>query len=106
MEAEDREGMVFRVAHGERTATWVNTLFDREARRVQYVYVLPEVVATAVTLRLTPERDSTRVTVRYERTSLSAEADAVVHDMARHDRVAGPQWAAQINRYLAGATRG
>ena len=102
--AEDREGMVFRIAHGERTATWVNTVFDREARRVQYVYVLPDIVATVITLRLTPQRDATQVTVRYERTSLSAEADALVRGMAEHDRMAGPEWAAQINRYLAAAT--
>ena len=104
MPAEDREGMVFRVAHGGRTATWVNTQFD-PAGRVQYVYVLPEVVATTVTLALAPERDSTRVTVRYERTSLSVEADGIVRDMAGRDRVAGAQWAAQINRYLAAPRR-
>ena len=41
----------------------------------------------------------------FERTSLSAEADGIVRDKAARDRVAGAQWAAQINRYLA-APRG
>ncbi len=99
--AEDREGMVFGIAHGDRTATWVNTLFDRGAGRVQYVYVLPDLVATLISLSLTPQRDSTHVIVRYERTSLSAEADALVRGMAEHDRMAGPEWAAQINSYLS-----
>ena len=101
--AEDREGMVFHIPQGERTATWVNTVFDREACRIQYVYVLPDVVATVITLSLTAWRDCTHVAVRYERTSLSAEADALVVDMARRDAAAGTEWAAQINRYLAQA---
>jgi hypothetical protein len=103
--AEDRNGMVFQLAHGDRTAIWVNTLFDREARRVQYVYVLPDRVATLITLKLTPRGDSTHVTVRYERTSLSAEADAMVREMAELDRRAGAEWATQINRYLTDATQ-
>jgi hypothetical protein len=100
---EDREGMVFQVAHGDRTATWINTVFDRQARRIQYVYVLPGCVATVITLGLTSQGDSTHVTVRYERTSLSPGANAQVSGMAAHDRRAGPQWSAQINRCLAGS---
>lgn len=100
-EVDDREGMVFEIDHGGRTATWVNTAFDRAANRVQYVYVLPEVVATTITLRLTPRGDATHVAVRYERTALSPDANPVVRDMAEHDRQAGPEWSAQINRFLA-----
>jgi hypothetical protein len=99
--AEDREGMVFEVAHGSGTATWVNTVFDREAQRVQYVYVLPETVATVISLRLTVRGSATHVAVRYERTALSTAANALVLRMAEHDRHAGPEWAAQIDRYLA-----
>ena len=99
--AEDREGMIFQIAHDNRTATWVNTLFDREAGRIQYVYILPETVATVITLRLTARHDSTHVSVRYERTSLSTVANAVVRNMGDHDKLAGPEWQAQINRYLA-----
>ena len=102
--AEDREGMVFQLAHGDRTATWVNTMFDPAAHRIQYVCLLPDFVATVITLRLTPRGDSTYVTVRYERTSLSIEANAKVSEMAEHDKQAGPKWAAQINRYLAEST--
>jgi hypothetical protein len=53
-EAGDQAGMVFTIPHGERTAVWVNTVFDLAAGRVQYVYVLPDVVATVVSLQLTP----------------------------------------------------
>lgn len=99
--AEDREGMVFHLAHGDRTATWVNTSFDPAAGRVQYVYLLPDIMATVITLSLTPRGKSTHARVRYERTSLAVSANAKVSEMAEHDRRAGPEWAAQINRYLA-----
>jgi len=106
MNPADREGMVFEVPHhGKRTATWVNTVFDQAAGRVQYVYVLPEVVSTVITLNLQAVRGGTQVIVRYERTSLSAEADTVVKAMAEQDRAAGPEWGSQINAYLAGVHR-
>ncbi|NNM61221.1 MAG: hypothetical protein HKM03_03545 [Steroidobacteraceae bacterium] len=91
----------FEVAHGNQTATWVNTLFDRKANRVQYVYVVPDTMVTVITLILTPRQRATHVAVRYERTSLSADANTAVRDMADHDNKAGPEWAAQINQFLA-----
>jgi hypothetical protein len=97
----DRAGMVFRVARGDRLATWVNTVFDSNTGRVQYVYVMPEVVATVITLDVHSRGDTTEVVVRYERTSLTAASDATVKAMAAQDRAAGPEWAAQINSYLA-----
>jgi len=100
-DVEDREGMVFEVDHDGRTATWINTAFDRRAHRVQYVYVLPEIVATTITLSLTPRGDATHVAVRYERTALATHANAVVRQMAERDRQAGPEWSEQINRFLA-----
>jgi len=101
---EDREGMVFQIAHGERSATWVNTVFEPQAGRVQYVYVLPDVMATTIRLTLSPLGDETRVTVCYERTALTPRANAQVAAMAGQDRAAGPEWAAQINAYLSRAT--
>lgn len=76
------------------------------ARRIQYVYVLPDIVATVITLDLTPRGESTQVHVRYERTALSRGADAVVQDMAARDRRAGPHWAEQINRHRARSMHG
>jgi hypothetical protein len=97
----DRAGMVFQIARGRQVATWVNTLFDPDTGRVQYVYVVPEVVVTVITLQLHSQGAGTEVTVRYERTSLSPESDAVVKAMAEHDRAAGPEWASQINAHLS-----
>jgi len=97
----DQAGMVFQVSRGQRLATWVNTIFDPTSGRVQYVYVLPEVVVTVITLELRPKGAATEILVRYERTSLSRETDAAVREMAAQDRAAGPEWATQINGYLA-----
>jgi hypothetical protein len=96
----DREGMVFKIGFGERTAIWVNTAFDRAARRVQYVYVIPEIMVTVITLKLLPVRDSTTVKVVYERTALAEAANDIVREMAVRDRIAGEEWSGQINRHL------
>jgi hypothetical protein len=99
--ATDQTGMVFTVAHGDATAVWVNTMFDLAAGRVQYVYVLPDVVATVISLQLAPIGNTTRVAVSYERTALREAACEVVRRLAERDADAGPEWAHQINAYLA-----
>ncbi|HLZ99411.1 MAG TPA: hypothetical protein VKP66_15865 [Steroidobacteraceae bacterium] len=99
--AVDQPGMVFTIAHGDKAAVWVNTAFDLAAGRVQYVYVLPDVVATIVNLRLEPAGSTTRVAVTYERTALREAARDIVRHMAERDAMAGPEWEHQINTYLA-----
>lgn len=99
--AADEEGMVFTVAHGHLRSAWVNTEFDEKNGRIQYVYVIPEAVVTVITLKLTPQGEQTRVEVEYDRTALSAEADAHVRHMAEGDRASGPDWEKQVNGYLA-----
>jgi hypothetical protein len=96
----DREGMVFEVGHGDKTAIWVNTVFDQTARRIQYVYLIPNMLVTVITLKLEPNADSTNIEVVYERTALAEAANEIVRDMAAGDRVAGKEWSEQINTYL------
>jgi hypothetical protein len=98
--AADQEGMVFAVRHGHSDAVWVNTRLDLTAGVVQYVYVLPERLATQITLHLAPDGARTQVEVTYARTALRAAANAHVDALAAHDRAAGPEWAQQINDYL------
>jgi hypothetical protein len=98
--ANDVAGMVFKITHGDQTAVWVNTAFDRTANRIQYVYVLPEVVVTVITLQLRPAGASTHIEVTYERTALADSANDSVSQMAERDRAAGPEWSQQINRHL------
>lgn len=96
--AADRAGMVFEVDGPHGTATWINTAFD--AGHVQYACVLPQVVATLITLELHACGADTEVAVHYERTALAPGADDIVLAMAAQDRVAGPEWARQIADYL------
>jgi hypothetical protein len=98
--AADEEGMVFKVAQGEHTAVWVNTALDRVASRIQYVYVIPDLVVTVITLKLQETGPSTHVAVTYERTALADAAGEVVSEMAARDKTAGPEWARQINNHL------
>jgi hypothetical protein len=102
--AADERGMVFTVAHDHLKATWVNTEFDLQNGRIQYVYVIPDALATVITLRLTPAGEHTQVEVDYDRTALSPEADAHVRHLADGDRRSGPEWEQQVNGYLAGAS--
>jgi hypothetical protein len=97
----DQEGMVFNVANGDKSAVWVNTAFDPAAGRIQYVYVIPEVVVTVISLTLLPDDRSTRVTVTYERTALTPASDEIVREMAARDRRAGEEWSGQIAGYLS-----
>lgn len=97
----DRSGMVFTVAHGHKNAVWVNTQYDLQKGRFQYVYVIPDVMATLLTLTLEPREAHTIVTVRYERTALSPDASPIVQSMAQHDDTAAPEWEQKINAYLS-----
>lgn len=96
----DQAGMVFTVAHDHLRATWINTEFDLKNGRIRYVYVIPDALVTEITLRLTPAGEQTQVEVEYNRTALSAEADAHVRHLADGDRRSGPEWEGQVNGYL------
>jgi len=101
--AADEEGMVFKVGQGDHAAVWVNTALDRAANRIQYVYVIPDLVVTVITLRLSRSGPATHVAVTYERTALADAAGEAVNQMAGRDKMAGPEWAQQINQYLRDA---
>ena len=74
--ARDVEGAVFTVRHGEHTAVWVNTLFDLSAGRMQYVYVLGDLLTTTIDVRLhAMDAAHTKVEVTYVRTALRPEAN-------------------------------
>lgn len=99
--AGDRQGMVFQVAHGQYSSTWVNTAFDLVAGHIQYAYVLNDAMATLIDIHLT--RDGARqtgVTVVYERTALLPEANEHVEHFAKGDAKAGKEWEEQINGYF------
>ncbi|HEX4456448.1 MAG TPA: hypothetical protein VIA18_00680 [Polyangia bacterium] len=100
--AKDERGMVFLVKHGQLEATWVNTELDLARGHVQYAYVIPATLATLITIRASARTaKTTHVEVTYERTALTAAANAHVAHLAKADGDAGPEWARQINAYLA-----
>jgi hypothetical protein len=103
--AADEQGMVFAVDRDESHEMWVNTEFDLKNGRINYVYVIPEALVTVITLRLTRLGEDTGVDVKYERTSLSPEADERVRQMAEGDRRAGSDWQKAVNAYLAKPNR-
>jgi hypothetical protein len=103
--AADKQGIVFTVAHDHLKSVWVNTEFDTKNGRIQYAYLIPDALVTVITLQLTPQGDHTQVEVQYDRTALSAEADAHVRHMAEADRTSGPDWEKHVNEYLAKALK-
>jgi hypothetical protein len=99
--ARDEPGMVFRVEHPHHSSIWVNTAFDLAAGHIQYTYVLNDAMATLIDIHLT--RDSaqkTGVTVIYERTALTPEANDHVQHFAEGDKRAQKEWEESINGYL------
>jgi hypothetical protein len=99
--ARDVEGAVFTIQHGEHKAVWVNTIFDLDGGRMQYVYVLGNLLATTIDVHLHPiDAQHTKVDVTYTRTALVAEANEHVAAMSKHDSKQGPEWERSINQYL------
>jgi hypothetical protein len=100
--ANDVEGAVFTVRHGPYTATWVNTLFDMNARRFQYVYFMPDLMVTVIDVHFSPVNPmSTAVHVVYTRTALTPKGNEHVIAMSEGDKTSGKEWQAAIDAYLA-----
>lgn len=98
----DQQGMVFQVAHGQMTSTWVNTAFDLSAGHIQYAYVLNDAMVTTIDIHLTRESEQkTGVDVVYERTALMPEANEHVQHFAKGDAKAQQEWEQAVNGYLA-----
>jgi hypothetical protein len=100
--AHDQEGMVFQVAHGNFSSTWVNTTFDLANGHIQYAYVLNDAMATLIDIHLTREGpQKTVVSVVYERTALIAETNEHVEHFTKQDESARKEWGDAIQQYFA-----
>ncbi|HSM85029.1 MAG TPA: hypothetical protein VLT16_02700 [Candidatus Limnocylindrales bacterium] len=97
----DRAGAVFSIHHGGHTSTWVTTIFDPGKGHIQHVYFIPDVMTTLIDIQLSQRGTVTRVRVRYERTALSPESNAVVRRQGEQDAKSGPEWQQAIARCLA-----
>jgi hypothetical protein len=99
--ARDVEGAVFTLRHGDHTAVWVNTLFDLSAGRMQYVYILGDLLVTTIDVRLHAiDAAHTKVDVSYVRTALRPEGNEHVAALGKHDGEQGQEWEKAINAYL------
>jgi hypothetical protein len=104
--AKDSQGAVFTVPHGPHKSIWVNTIYDVPGGRMQYVAVIPEVVATVIDVRVTSiDPSQTAVDVTYTRTALDPEANDDVRSLAHHDGENGPDWQKSIESSLAAPSR-
>jgi hypothetical protein len=98
---KDVQGAVFTVQHGPHTSLWVNTLFDPEGGRMQYVSFVPGIHVFTVDVRLTPvDSSSTSVEVTYVRTALDVGANDDVEAMGKSDRESGAHWKQEIETCL------
>ena len=99
--AADVHGTVFTVKHGPYQAVWVNTAYDVEEHRIQYAYVISDLMVATISLTfLSQDSASTTVTVVYERTALSVAANDLVRQFGAADRARGADWERAINAYL------
>src|SRR5580704_6326915 len=81
---EDVPGAVFTVPDGDRQSVWINTRFDLEGGRMQYVSFLPETLVSAVDVRLTSvDPSTTSVEVTYARTALDVKANEQVEALGQ-----------------------
>jgi hypothetical protein len=99
---KDIPGAVFKISHGSHDSVWVNTRFDVAAGRIQYAVFIPDAMVTTVSLEVTATSPSeTRVTVTYERTALTPEANQRVETLGKRDAIMGPEWERSINKLLS-----
>jgi len=97
----DVEGEVFTVPHGHTHATWVNTAFDLQTGYMQYVYVIPDVQAVLIDVRLQHDDPAkTGVKVFYERTALQTRFNDHIREMGRKDSLSAKERQTAIEKYL------
>jgi hypothetical protein len=97
----DIEGAVFTTKHGSLTTVWVNTIFNVEAGRMQYVAFIADKLATIVDVQVTaPASNRASVKVTYTRTALDPAANDHVKSLGQQDAVSAPEWQQSIEQAL------
>ena len=102
--ASDQQGMVFTVEHAGMSSVWTNTALDAARGHVQYVYIVNNALVTLLDIHVAKAGGTeTEVSVVYQRTALTPEANEHAAQFAKGDAKAGPDWAKAINGYLTKA---
>jgi hypothetical protein len=82
-------------------AVWVSSLRDLDARHLQYVYFLPNLLVTVIDVRFQPAgAGATNVNVVYTRSALTLEGNEHVATLSRGDQAAGKEWQLALDDYL------
>ncbi len=98
----DKEGAVFLVNHGSHSAVWMLTRFDPATGRVQYAFVLNNVIMTRIDIAVRKSgSEKTEVSVAYDWTALDSAANEHVTALAKQLEGAAAEWGGQINSYAA-----
>ena len=99
--AADIEGAVFTVRYDQQLETWVNTLFDLQARHFQYVFFLPDLMVTVVDVRFKPVGShETSVSLVFTRTAITPQSNRQVRAASEADETAGTFFQSAIDAYL------
>ncbi len=89
----DIEGAVFTTKHGPFTSVWVNTIFNIESGRMQYVAVVADKFAMTVDVQVTAvAANRTAVRVTYTRTALDPQLNDHIKELGEQDKSSGPEW--------------
>jgi len=96
------ENGVFATEHpGQEETIWFVTRHDVTAREIEFVYFIPRVQVVRLFIRVVPsDRHRARIAVRYIRTGISDDGNAVIR---RADAEFGPmmaEWERTLNHYL------
>jgi hypothetical protein len=98
---QDVPGAVFTVQKGPEKSVWINTRFDVDGGRMQYVSFIPGTLVSTVDVCLTSlDPSTTSVEVTYARTALDLAANEQVQALGESDRHKGPLWAEAIENHL------
>ena len=98
----DIEGAVFTTKRGPLTTIWVNTIFNVESGRMQYVAIVPDKFAMIVDVQVSAVAATrTAVKVTYTRTALDPQFNAHVRDLGDQDKLSAPDWQHSIESALA-----
>ena len=100
--ARDIEGAVFTTKHNSLTTVWVNTIFNVETGRMQYVAFVADKFTTTVDVYVTAlAANRTAVKVTYTRTALDPQFNAHVRELGDQDKSSAPDWQHSIESALA-----
>jgi len=100
--ARDQQGAVFTINHGPVKAVWVVAQHNLEARHIQYVYVISDLMVATIDVRFQViDPGTTKATITYARTAVTPEGDEHVKAMTQGDQTAGKDWQTAIDKYLA-----